>query len=499
MTDRELVDSLRTAPGDDPLERLSRFQGGRFHPVTPSSVDAPYVHVFVHGWQPGFRVQERLLATTDGVHTLPTWDPRLVDSAGRPLISDYLRLIEALEELGEDHAVLWYSWLDESATDADIFLAWRSRQATQVNGRRLAIALRRVLTGAPGNQQLHLIGHSHGSAVVTHAALALDRRPAHLTFLDAPEDPLSRAGGASDLIDVVLPRLRPGRGAGRTFVDSYASAFGRPYHRRPGLSAVVDVQLTPPLAFSRDTFRAVGAAHMYPLDWYARSVRDSHRGVGYGWSPLDGREPHDLHSWYLSPLPQRPLDLRRRVDVPLRKVGVNRRDAMRRTPVHGLALEVTERNPAAAGIVRSVLGDQLVEFDIRASGCTGAERLDVEVDGVPAFTCAPSEVPPPSGRYVVLADSRPGEHLLTARLVGAGPDCTVAVTGIRLVNRSLPRLSRGIGFQPRQTVGLVFGLGAATGSVGTILTLLATGMTARGVVLAIRRARQARRDRRDAG
>jgi hypothetical protein len=97
--------------------------------------------VFVHGWQPGFRLQERLHAVTDVVHAVPAWDPRLMDPAGRTLISYYQHLLEALADLGEDHCGLYYSWLDESATDADLLLGFRSRQATQINGRRLALAL----------------------------------------------------------------------------------------------------------------------------------------------------------------------------------------------------------------------------------------------------------------------------------------------------------------------------------------------------------------------
>jgi hypothetical protein len=156
--------------GESPLARLSRFDGTTFHPVAEGSVDAAIVHVFVHGWQPGFRLQERLHAVTDVVHTLPAWDPRLIDPTGRTLISYYLPLLEALAGLGEDHCVLWYSWLDESATDTDLLLAFRSRQATQINGRRLALALQQSF----GRQdaRLHLIGHSHGSAVATHALSA---------------------------------------------------------------------------------------------------------------------------------------------------------------------------------------------------------------------------------------------------------------------------------------------------------------------------------------
>ena len=314
-----------------PIQRLSRYDGAEFHAVGAGELGEPaasagarsdadqVLHVFAHGWQPGYRVRERLLATVEDVPALPAWDRRLVDTTGRPLIDDYIELLDALAALGRQHTVLWYSWLDESATDADLFQAFRSRQATQVNGRRLALALHH--SGATGSAaRLHLIGHSHGSAVVTHAAAALVRSPDQLTLLDAPEDPISRVGGASDLIDVVLPRLGPGRRPGQTFVDSYASAFGRPYHRRPGLSEVVDVQLGAPWTWSRDALRVINAAHLYPVQWYARSVREPDRGVGYGWSPLIGADPTALHSWYYA-LPQFPLAVSRHVADPVTRFG----------------------------------------------------------------------------------------------------------------------------------------------------------------------------------
>lgn len=478
--------------GESPLGRLSRFDGTTFHPVTEGSVDAPFVHVFVHGWQPGFRLQERLHAVTDVVHALPAWDPRLIDPTGRTLVSYYLHLLEALAGLGEDHCVLHYSWLDESATDADIMLAFRSRQATQINGRRLALALQQSF----GRQdaRLHLIGHSHGSAVAVHAAASLGRTPEQVTLLDAPESQISRFSGAANLIDVVLPRIAPGRGDDRPFVDSYSSVFGRPYHRKPGLSAVVDVVLTPGGGLSRDPIRAINVGHLYAVDWYALSIREADRGVGYGWSPLRGADVADIQSFYHSPRPHRPLELRQRKDLP--RIGEARRIAsrpIRRSPVAGTGLHLSPQTPAAALILRSVQGDYLVEFDIDIQDGDGTEQIHIDLDAVAAFVTQARFPVPRSGRYVMLADGRPGEHLLTARLTTArrpaggrsgdgAPDIAapprISITNITIVY--WPGALTGFSFQ-RAAVWM-FLTGAAAGSIATLLTLATTGWTIRKVL-----------------
>lgn len=506
--------SDRLSSEDRPLGRLSRFDGTKFHPVTAGSVDAPFVHVFVHGWQPGFRLQERLHAVTDVLHTLPAWDPRLTDATGRTLISYYQPLLEALADLGPDHCVLWYSWLDESATDTDLLLAFRSRQATQINGRRLALGLQQA-TGRP-DTRLHLIGHSHGSAVAVHAAVSLGRTPEQITLLDAPESPASRFSGAADLIDAILPRLYPGRenpfppmGSGtarpfvdsagspaqrstaRPFVDSFTSVFGRPYHRKPGLAAVVDVSLTPGLPPMRDPVRAINWAHLYAVDWYARSVREAERGVGYGWSPLRGADVTALQSFYRSAHPQRPLDLRRGQDLP-QTPAARRIAAMptRRSPVADSGLHLDTRTPAAALILRSVPDDFLLEFDLDVQDGDGDEQIQLDVDAVPAFITEARFPVPAAGRYVMLADGRPGEHLLTARLIipgrpagrragdSAGPPVgrpRVSITNVTVVN--WPGAVTGFSFQ--RTAVALFLAGAATGSVATLLTLITTGWTVR--------------------
>jgi hypothetical protein len=479
-----------TGPASFPeIERLSRFDGTTFSPVEPGAIRAERVYVFAHGWQPGFRLQERLLAVTEGVPILHGWDERLVDASGRSLISYYQPLLAALVERDPDAAVLWYSWTDEAATAPDIFSARLSLQATQVNGRRLASALQHAVV-AGRHPRLHVIGHSHGSAVATHAAAALVRPPAQLTLLDAPEDLFSRASGAADLIELILPRLRPGREPGEVFVDSYVSAFGRPYHRRPGLGSVVDVRLVAPVTRTLDPFKAVNANHMYAVDWYARSVREAERGVGYGWSPMRGSVADELRSAlrpaYRSLFANRPLDLVRDIELP-----AGRRSAVSARSVQG-RLTVDHGRPEAAITLAAETGDYLVEFDLVFAGPAGDERIDLALDSVPAFTASRSFPVPRAGRYLLLAVAQPGQHLVTARLSGAAPGASATVTGLCV--RGRPGVAANLA--PERTAALLLGLGAAagavTGSVATLGGMLVVRAAAKALAAAARPSRSRR-------
>jgi hypothetical protein len=148
------------------------------------------------------------------------------------------------------------------------------------------------------------------------------------------------------------------------------------------LSAVVDVVLVPGGRPSRDPIRAINVAHLYAVEWYARSIREAERGVGYGWSPLSGATVEALLPFYQSPRPSRPLDLCRRRDWP--RFGAARRIAVR-APVPEGTLRLTARTPAAAVILHSVRGDCLVEFDIEVLAGDGNERVQIDVDAMDAF------------------------------------------------------------------------------------------------------------------
>ncbi|MCE0536267.1 hypothetical protein LWF15_12185 [Kineosporia rhizophila] len=487
-----------TGAWDDPLRRLSRFDGAAFHPVEPGSITSPTVHVFIHGWQPGLRLLERMHAIGDVVPSLPAWDPRLVDPLGRSLHSYHAHLLEALTALGDDHCVLYYSWIDESATDLDVMLAYRSRQATQINGRRLAMALQQSLGSE--NVRLHLIGHSHGSAVAVHASAALARRPDQVTLLDAPENGVSRLSGAANLIDVVLPRIKPGRDDEHPFVDSYASVFGRPYRRKPGLSDVVDVSLYGGLAFKPTVVEAISGAHLYAVDWYALSVREAHRGVGFGWSPLQGADVKGLSSSYHSRRRKRPLVLRRRTDLP-RMFGARRKVPMVTRPsrITGAEMHLSTRHTAAAQVLRILPGDGLIEFDVEMTGGDGSEQVHLDLDAVPVYVAQARFPVPRSGRYVVLADGAAGDHLFTARLV-TDPNAKydedtddaqpprVSVTNVSIV--SWPDAALGFTFE--RIAMTTFVTGTVAGALGTLFTQAGLRLARRGVRILVAVARSQR-------
>ena len=258
------------APTDQPMDRLVRVRAdGSLEPVAGRSLeDVPRLYCFVHGWAPGSQAAANMIHAQTGM--MPrAWDAGIVDMFGISLADAYLPLLTAIAASDPQAAVVWFSWVDESATDGQVFAAGQSLARTQINGARLAMAL----VGACGGRlpRVQLIGHSHGSVVATHAALALPSAPDQLTLLDCPEDWFSRAGGAAGLLSEILPRLEPGRGPGQVLVDSYASLFGRSYHRHPGLSEVVDVRVTGGLR-RREGRGAAGDAHEYAVDWYAETV-----------------------------------------------------------------------------------------------------------------------------------------------------------------------------------------------------------------------------------
>jgi hypothetical protein len=290
--------AFRPAPEVPPIERLGRWDGETFVPVAPRSVRGGHLYVLVHGWAPGYR------AAVDryrGPGVLLAWSPEAVDSAGERAFTAFFPLAAALTAADPEATVLGFSWIDDSATVMSPFAAGRSEARTDLNGQRLAAALRTVVTPSFAEAgALHLIGHSHGAKVATVAAIAAPSPPAQLTLLDSPEDLLAELPGAANHLDGYLPLLRLGRGPGRTFVDSYSSLVGARYDDQPGLGAVVDVQLLPPrprgsgspsTSLSAELTAAFTAAHEYPISWYATSAQHPEAGVGYAWSPLTGRPP----------------------------------------------------------------------------------------------------------------------------------------------------------------------------------------------------------------
>lgn len=391
----------------------------------------------------------------------------MVDMYGFSLAESFNPLLAAIAASDPEAAVVWFSWVDESATAGEVFAGAQSLSHTQINGARLANALIIACEGPLPLPRFQLIGHSHGSVVATHAALALPTTPDQLTLLDCPEDWISRVGGSAGLLAEILPRLEPGRGPGEVLVDSYTSMFGRPYHRHPGLSDVVDVRLASALRL-RDSRGVVGDAHEYALEWYAETVRSADPKSGFGWSVLGADrpqagvgdfDPEGLAAGYFVQGGRRPVAISQRDAVPTRP----------RSEAATLGLEeieLTAEHPDVA--IGVLLADvDLVEFDYTITDPARRTRLEGAVERVPAFSGASGEFTVPSwGQYLrIRGDRDPSVPVLIQfRLVDAEPSSRVSVTNVRAVRTGV----RARNYHATRTATAIAVAGAIGGAVGTL-------------------------------
>lgn len=297
-----------------------------FAAVTASNLQNTNVYVVTHGWAPGWnpavlRASSKILwwSTAAGVHpktygpcTTSTclwpsdwaWTASSTTYNGMPFVVSNGGLLAAIVVNDPDALVLAYSWLDDSGTDggavADLSCAYLSQGYTNLNGLRLAAGLRTILGDSfwqpSNNNSLHLIGHSHGSKVVTTAAWALQKnglRVDQLTLLDSPEDFETRDDGAANFNWLYLGDMTIGTRPSKTdpksvFVDNYVSEFSFPYTDFASLSGVVDVSLDPEKLFGH---LDPGDDHTYAATWYsgAAAVGNTLRPpvlVALGWSPV---------------------------------------------------------------------------------------------------------------------------------------------------------------------------------------------------------------------
>ena len=413
--------------GPPELVRLSRYDGASFAPVARGSVDVPVVHVLVHGWQPGLRRPSGCSRRRRPGGFVPSWDPRLGAGAGRPLVSYFQALLDAFAGLGDDHAVLWYSWADAADPEG------RVRREPVAAGhadqrRRLSYALQEAL-GRPGRrrasarrQRLHL-GRAQPRQRGRRArgrdpAVSL-RRSSPARRAREPAEPRRRRGRPRS--SSCCRRIRPGRGPADTFVDSYSTVFGRAYHRR--LRAwrpwSTSGSASPPLTAAARLRRRVNLAHVHPLDWYAETVAAPGAGVGYGWSSLAGGGPASparavASSWLVRPAARpaagapAPAAPRRasRADVSVDDV-VLRLSADTPMPgpcLHarapGLPARVDSAPATTVRYTRSSTSTRPPAPD--EAGVHARRRVDLAVDGVPAFVSAPTPAVPASGRYLLL-------------------------------------------------------------------------------------------------
>jgi hypothetical protein len=422
--------TFRPAPEVPPIDRLGRWDGSTFVPVTPGEVRSGDLYVLVHGWAPGYL---GVVQAHRGRIPLLAWAPQAVDSQGETMFTDFLPLAAAITKDDPSATVLGFSWLDDSATAFSPLDAWKSEAATDLNGQRLAAALAEVEapTFLERGGRIHLIGHSHGAKVVTVAAIALERPPEQLTLLDSPESLLARIPGAANHLEGYLPLLPIGRGPGETFVDNYYSLLGVRYDTFPALEDVVDVSLDP-AQLSVVSLDGLMERHGYPVQWYADSANDLAAGVGFAWSPLVGSPPVCTVCFFrqdwVSPtgkvVPAHELRLERVTEA---KARVR---TPRRLEVQPLRGPATSTRPD--GIVLSNPGQSLwqvkldtgpddlsVEFDNRFTAPSAGAQLGVWLDDRQVFAAAAdwsAEGATAAHAVIDVTSADPGRHTLTAVL-----------------------------------------------------------------------------------
>jgi hypothetical protein len=426
----DVVAGLVDASPYAPLSRRGRWDGTSLVPVAAGSIDTAQVVVITHGWEPGLREPyEQLQAASESLIT--AWDPQLVDSNGESAMIRFGPFIEALGRAEPEATILMFSWVDQSATAADLFDARVGEDATEINGHRLAVALDQAVAD-DWSGELHIIGHSFGASVATTAALAVDQRPRQLTLFDSPDDGLTRLGGAANDLRYKLPRLDLGREANQTFVDNYISEVGIRYGDLPGLGSVVDVRLSPPDELN------FGQSHQYPIVWWTDAVAAgrSTPPAGPWWSPSLGGDPASVGAYYATEDAEDPLALTELDGVPSPAVGD---DVLTRVVPLGLAsgteLVVGGALPVVEAGFETTEDSLLLEFAVEYVSADGA-TLTLGVDGRERYTAVgPADGDGAPGAFVLLWDVEPGDHTLTAALTGT-TDGTATLSNLRIVEIS---------------------------------------------------------------
>ena len=490
-------------PSLTPIQRLAYYDPatGDFVPVTPDDprLVGKDVSVLVHGWAPGYIEWVQNAAALGQV--LEWWQtfpgqPGYNASISGGLPPDSAWLLDghtegsievASQGMAQDilasdpnAAVLAYSWIDDSATAVSSYTgipedAYLSEAKTTLNGERLAVGLEQVLgSEAQFHGKLQLIGHSHGSKVVTTAAVALTDASTpitvnQLTILDSPESSNTDLGyalaelGASNnnwyfLQDLNINRQSPST----TFVDNYISYFDEPYDvisypgSNPNLGQVVDVSLDAEPYSVTDP----GGQHSYAAYWYAGSSEPAltyGNLVGRMWSPLlagntgPNQPPQDLspgyeQSWdssnymqsnqfnlnvYTPPAFNPVFNI---VTLPPKSTpGVDVTNTS-----DGASVELTQQNGTlqsdtssltTAGSIFEFDGIRGLTFNYQFQNPAPGDELTISVDGSLAFVMDASVVQSQTGPGTITIGDLLGDqsHTLTFTLTSTQPNSTSAV------------------------------------------------------------------------
>ncbi len=471
------------------MQRLGKWNGTTFTPVTPESIAAGNVVVMTHGWAAGLlSTYEAAQATSTDLVTM--WNPAMADpKTGQPSITLFANLAASLQAADSSSTILMYSWVDQSSTDTSALAAYAPERATEINGHRLATALDQSLASSfLGNGgAVHLIGHSFGANVATTAALALASPPRQLTLFDSPEVELARIGGAKNDLRYKLTRLDIGRGTKQTFVDNYISLVGEAYAGFPGLGQVVDVHLLPP---SSD---AGVDKHQYPIGWYADSAANKSSGVGLWWSPLVGGNVTTLATTWnqTSSLDTQELVLVAQGSAPPPDSNstVSFLSTAIAEPTSGLQVE-TVPNAVSNFTVTTGKDSLWLTFDQIISGAP-TDTFHLFIDGRERSVFSPPAAGTGNdGSFLILYDINSGEHTLSLVAEGttdgtpASASAKGQITNLRI--SSATDIQRNL--EPTQTKRLIiWGIALVNVLLLTVIALLV--VFAWWIIRRVRRAR----------
>ena len=418
-------------------QRLGKWNGTTFTPVTPDSIAAGNVMVMTHGWAAGLlATYEAAQATSADLVTM--WNPAMVDpKTNQAAITLFANLATSLQSADPSATVLMYSWVDQSSTDTSALAASAPERATEVNGHRMATAIDQTLAAGFSNNggQIHLIGHSFGANVATTAALALATPPRQLTLFDSPEVNLARIGGAKNDLRYKLTRLDIGRSPNQTFVDNYISLVGEPYAGYPGLGQIVDVHLKPP---SSD---AGVDKHQYPIGWYANSASTKSSGVGLWWSPMMGASDVALATTWnqtsSDPSEELVLVAQGVAPSPTYNSSVSYLSTAIADQASGPSV-ATARNTVSNTDFTTDKDSLWLTFDTTVTGAP-TDTFHLFIDGRLRSTFAPpAEGTGSDGSFLILYDIGSGTHTLSLAAEGptngsaASPTASASLTNLRI-------------------------------------------------------------------
>ena len=290
-------------------------------PITDGTIANKNVHVITHGWAPGYRSAVNEYYTNTG-KTLLAWQPEAISGGERFFVGSFFPLAKSILKADRGSAVLVFSWIDISASDVSFlkFLEGEDydqfcavEKQTRAVGMMLMEAVDAALTPHVPHE-LHLLGHSFGTKVVSYGGIFLKRKnylnKIHITLFDSPEKAPADCG--DNKLCEILPSFSPDRD--KYFVDNYISywdeCFSDCHDTGNELHLVVDATIIPYGTFPlRDSCtymqyqNCASCKHSAGVNWYTAATNDPSHESGLWWSPLMGNliKTGGLQRYYLKP------------------------------------------------------------------------------------------------------------------------------------------------------------------------------------------------------